>query len=115
MERIISETPQKWVIIKFTDLSKDPQQSHTKVFGSWAGSYLEGDSWRLNSGIKSIDEDEEYYYINGHSGSCYKCKKGMYGTISSYSETVLNNILSKSTETMKIELMDESIVKTLLK
>ena len=46
----ISETPDKWVIIK---IGSDSESSF-KVFGSWAGGYLDGDRWRLNSGITKI-------------------------------------------------------------
>ena len=70
----ISETPDKWVIIKIGSGS----ESNFKVFGSWAGGYLDGDRWRLNSGITKIEEDQDNYYFYGWSGSCYQChKKGM--------------------------------------
>lgn len=29
----------------------------------------------MNSGITSVEEDEEYYYFKGESGSVYKCWK----------------------------------------
>ena len=42
-----------------------------------SGGYGGGDSWRMNSGIKSFTEDDEYYYFKGLSGSVYKCYKQM--------------------------------------
>lgn len=64
--------PDNWVIIKI-DNKKDP--IFYKVLGGWSGGYLDGNSWRMNSGIVSIKEDDEYYYFGGSSGSVYKCFK----------------------------------------
>lgn len=50
-----------------------------KVLGGWAGGYLHGDSWRLNSGIERCEQDGDYYKFYGSSGSCYTCHKEMYG------------------------------------
>jgi len=66
--------PDKWLLIKIG--GTDP---HYRVFGSWSGGYLGSDEWRMNSGIVRVEEDDEYYYFYGHSGSQYKCAKGMYG------------------------------------
>lgn len=67
-------TPNHWMLIKIT--GKDP---HYKVFGSWSGGYLDGDEWRMNSGItKMIKEDDHYLFI-GSSGSTYACHKDTYG------------------------------------
>ena len=66
--------PDKWMIIRIE--GTDP---HFRVFGSWSGGYLDGDSWRLNSGIESVVEDGNYYNFIGHSGSVYRCHKEMYG------------------------------------
>ena len=35
--------------------------------------------WRINSGIKSITEHEDFYDIHGFSGSTYRCYKDRYG------------------------------------
>ena len=66
--------PDKWLLIKFG--GTDP---HYRVFGSWSGSYLDGDSWRMNRGITRVEEDGDYYKFFGSSGSCYRCHKEMYG------------------------------------
>ena len=89
--RFPSETPDRWVIVKLG--GKDP---HHRVFGSWAGGYLSGDRWKMNSGIVRVEEDNENYYFYGHSGSCYKCHKKCYGIMTSYSRSVLDNIIEKS-------------------
>jgi hypothetical protein len=66
--------PDKWLLIKIG--GTDP---HYRVFGSWSGGYLDGDSWRMNSGITRVEEDGDYYKFFGSSGSCYRCHKEMYG------------------------------------
>lgn len=48
-----------------------------KVLAGWQGGFFSTDSWRLNSGIKSVRVSEfpeyfEYEFI-GYSGSIYNC------------------------------------------
>ena len=72
----------RWVIIKV-------DEDLHKVFGMWYGSYLCGESWRLNSGIVKVEEDgEDHYLFHGESGSIYRCHKEAYGT-SGYGSCVL--------------------------
>jgi len=92
-ERNISETPDRWVVVKIDNNLDTP---FYKVFATWAGGYLDGDRWKLNSGIKSVESDEDYYYFMGHSGSCYKCHKKGYGTATSYGEGVLQNMIENA-------------------
>lgn len=66
--------PDNWVIIKF--YGSDP---HYRVLTGWSGSYTTGDSWRMNSGITRVEEDEHVYRFYGSTGSCYECDKMMYG------------------------------------
>lgn len=66
-------TPDNWVIIKIT--GSDP---HYRVLAGWSGGYLDGDSWRMNSGITDVTEDEDAYYFSGSSGSTYRCWKESY-------------------------------------
>ena len=87
----VSDTPDKWVIV---GIAVDDSRIF-KVFGSWVGSYLDGDTWRMNSGIKAVTEDDHYCYFEGMSGSCYKCLKSRYGVATSYSQGVLNDIVEK--------------------
>jgi hypothetical protein len=92
-ERNISETPDKWVVVKIDNSLDTP---FYKVFATWAGGYLDGDRWKLNSGIKSVESDDDYYYFIGHSGSCYKCHKKGYGTATSYGEGVLMDMIKNA-------------------
>jgi hypothetical protein len=50
----------------------------------------------MNSGIKSVESDDDYYYFIGHSGSCYKCHKKGYGIAGSYGECVLNDMIENA-------------------
>lgn len=81
----ISEEPERWIILRMPE--------GYKVFGSWAGGYLNGDRWKVNSGIVRVDSDDDYYYFHGHSGSCYKCHKEAYGTIAFNNKATLANII----------------------
>jgi len=70
--------PDKWVVVKIT---RDGVPDLYKVFGSWYGGYLDGDSWRMNSGIERVSFDGERYNFHGFSGSTYSCSiaDGSYG------------------------------------
>jgi hypothetical protein len=63
-------TPDSWQIIKI-----NTTPSLYKILGGWSGSYLHVDSWRINSGIKTYIEHDEYISFIGHSGSVYNCHK----------------------------------------
>ena len=66
--------PDRWMLIKITG-----DNPHYRVFGSWHGGYLDNDSWRMNSGITSMIEEDDHYLFIGASGSTYACHKDMYG------------------------------------
>lgn len=71
--------PDKWVLVHF-DKGKDP---HYRVFGSWSGSFLEGDEWRLSSGVTHVDNDVEnpnVLIVTNSSGSKYIVPVNNYGT-----------------------------------
>ena len=65
--------PDRWLIVKIND-------DLYKVFATWVGGYLQSDSWKMNSGIARVDEDDEYYNFYGYSGSVYSCRKTSYGS-----------------------------------
>ena len=84
-------TPDKWVVVKIT--GKDTPPVH-KVFACWYGGYLDGDSWKLNSGITRAYEEGHCFMFDGSSGSTYVCHKADYGT-NMYGQGVLNNLIDK--------------------
>lgn len=65
--------PDNWVVVKVK--GDDP---HYRVLAGWSGGYLDGSSWRLNSGITKVEEDGDYLNFYGSSGSFYKCHKESY-------------------------------------
>ena len=60
-----------------------------RVFCSWSGGYLDGDSWRLNSGVRTVRVDEGNYIIN-EGGSEYLLGLHNYGRISAYNGGTLS-------------------------
>jgi len=62
-----------WVIIKLKG-----DVPHYRVLAGWSGGYTTGDSWRMNSGITKVEEDDSAYYFSGSSGSTYRCGKESY-------------------------------------
>jgi len=101
---IMSETPDYWLVIKITSL--DNSQTTYKVFATWYGSYLSGESWRLNSGIKSVALVDDFYIFTGYSGSQYHCHKNGYGN-TGYGTSVLSNLIAKSAALSNIEIMNK--------
>lgn len=68
-------TPDTWVVLKIQHNS----ETLYKVLAGWSGGYLDGDSWRMNSGIAEVKADSDgYFFFYGSSGSCYQCHKHSY-------------------------------------
>lgn len=89
-------TPDKWLLVKIT--GTDP---HYRVFGSWYGDFVNGDSYRLNSGIKSVTQDGNNYIFHGATGSEYICHREMYGA-HMYGMSVLDRLVKNSGDKMEI-------------
>jgi len=83
--------PDRWLMVRFSNDGK----VHYRIFATWLGGYLGGDSWQLNSGIVFITETDDYYSFGGTSGSLYVCRKNSYGS-SGYGFGVLGNLITKS-------------------
>jgi len=69
----VEHNPDNWVVFYI-----DGDEPHYRVLAGWSGGYLNGDAWRINSGIVKAEEDEHFFYFYGSSGSCYKCHKYAY-------------------------------------
>ena len=75
--RMREYTPHNWVVLKIKEGKYD--RGFYKVLAGWSGGYLDGDSWRMNSGINLVFEPEDGLLdFYGHSGSCYHCHRGNY-------------------------------------
>lgn len=97
-------TPDKWLVVKIE--GKNVPLTY-KVFACWYGGFLNGDSWKMNSGIKKVTSKRGYYEFEGYSGSVYKCNKKCYGA-NMYGMGVLNNFIDKAKEVDTIiEVLDE--------
>lgn len=70
-------TPDNWVVIK---IRPDNSEPFYKILGGWSGGgYLDGDSWRMNSGITRVDDADDHLFFYGSSGSVYQVNKKSYG------------------------------------
>lgn len=87
-------TPDKWVVVK---IQGGEFPLTYKVFACWYGGYLNGDSWKMNSGITKVTKEEDFYLFEGYSGSVYKCHEKTYGS-NNYGASILLNIIKKSDE-----------------
>lgn len=68
--------PDSWVIVR---LPEQNGKTYYKVLGGWSGGYLDGSSWRLNSGITRFEDNEDgTFSIFGESGSEYEVRSTAY-------------------------------------
>jgi hypothetical protein len=104
-----THNPDRWVIVG--------DGSNFKVLGGWSGGYLDGDSWRLSSGLERIEEDGDYYLMHNYSGSVYKCHKngegmimimsGIFSQLKEQSSTVETYTVDKFNEIQNAKVSDE--------
>ena len=94
--------PDKWVIIKITTA----EETLYKVAASFCGDYTHGDSWKINSGIVSVKETDDYYDFIGYSGSVYRCYKQSYG-LSVLTAGVVQSFTEQLPYSMSVEVLPE--------
>lgn len=95
------EQPDSFVIIKI-------QTEHDiiyRLFSCWYGGYLDGDRWRLNSGITKIEKDGEHFIVYGNSSTVYKIHPDQYNKLTSYCSNVLNEAIN-SQQNVKCEIIN---------
>lgn len=83
--------PDKWMVLEINH----NDEKFYRVFASWAGSYLEGQSWRMSTRVCSITEEGDYLLFRNESGSVYKCHKEMYGACG-YSASALAHMIDQA-------------------
>lgn len=77
---------------QFIRISSDQDKEIvTKLFAVWTGGYLDGASWKINSGITKIVKEDGMYYVHGCSGSVYAIPIEQ-PPMTSYGASVLNDI-----------------------
>lgn len=92
--------PDNWVIVHMK--GDDP---HYRVLAGWSGGYTTGSSWRMNSGIVKVIEEDDHYLFVGSTGSTYACHKDMYG-LRMNNVYVWNQLEERYGD--KVELLDEN-------
>jgi len=65
-----------------------------KLFRSYDGGFAIGESWMLNSGCTKIIPVDDYYVVQGYSGSMYYIRKEK-GILNSYTNGVYRSIIKK--------------------
>jgi hypothetical protein len=90
-------TPDGWMLVKIN--GDDP---HYRIFGSWAGGYVDGDSWRMNSGITDCKKEGDTFEFYGYSGSVYIVHKNTYGKLTMHNWGMLKKYCDNSAGTMEI-------------
>jgi len=96
--------PDKFAIIKIITA----EDTIFKVFASFYGGYLNGDSWKINSGIDKVHQIEGMLCFVGYSGSEYCCHPSTYG-LSAYSSSILNRLISEAKDAgFTIELLEDT-------
>jgi len=90
--------PAGWVILKFIP---EEEKCFYKIFGTWRGSFLNGDSWRLSSGsteFPTLSECGLFWIWPQYSGSTYELPINEEDGYTFYTGGVLENIIAKSSE-----------------
>lgn len=98
--------PDSWVILRFE--SKE-YGAVDKVLAAFIGGYTQGNSWKLSSGIVSVDYSEGIYTMPQASGStyvCYENSERLSGMISGIYDGFLKQ-LEGTGSTAKLILMQD--------
>lgn len=95
-------TPDCWVILK---LQSKKHGIVYKILAGWYGGYLNGDSWKLNSGITKVIKHKHYYEFFGSSGSVYKCHKETE-RMSGLTSDMYMSFKNQETDDIKIDIIE---------
>ncbi len=93
--------PDSWIIVEI----KHEGESIRKVLGGWSGGYLDGDSWRLSSGITNVEDCQDHYKIDNESGSTYYCNKESQ-RISMIIQGTLNNLKRDTPDGCSVDVIE---------
>ena len=92
--------PDYWQVIS---IQKENCKPVYKVFATFLGGYTEGDAWRLNSGIVTVErvktENTDRLHFAGSSGSQYACgyNEGSYRT-NAFSGGILKRLIDNAAD-----------------
>jgi hypothetical protein len=93
--------PDRWVVLEINN----GKETLNKVFAGWYGGYLDGDSWKLNSGNVKEEEFDDRWEFTGYSGSTYVCYKEKYG-LSGYMSSILTGWESAVKEPLSVKILE---------
>jgi len=93
--------PDSWVVLKIVN----EDETLYKVLAGWSGGYLDGDSWRMNSGITKATIGGNHAVFEGASGSRYRCHRDGY-RLTMATSGVYNQLKEKFGDA--VELMPEA-------
>lgn len=99
--------PDVWVIVKISATGEDTVY---KILAGWYGGFAGSNSWKLSSGITSVEVDPDFpEQTNYHqsSGSTYICHKGSYGFSSMTSGMFSNWVKQGLDHNFTIEAMPQ--------
>ena len=101
--------PDRWVVVEFDSPN---HETIRKVLASWYGGFANGDSWKLSSGITSVDYEGDLIHFHNHSGSVYTVHKESTG-MSSYTSGVYQNWVTeaKKMNGVNLKLVTEEYIK----
>lgn len=82
-------SPDVWVIVKIAAVGEEPIY---KILAGWYGGFAGSNSWKLSSGITTVERDDEFNQTHYHqsSGSTYVCHADSY-KFSSMTQNMFNN------------------------
>lgn len=95
--------PDAWVVVELS--GTDVPKTYHRILAGWYGGYLNGDSWKMNSGITKIVKHENYYEVHGDSGSVYNCPK-QAERFSSYMMSVFSNFAAQNCKEITLAHVD---------
>lgn len=85
--------PDRWVILEATFTPGTVKM----ILSGWIGGYLSGESWRMSSPIKNIQEFDDRYELDTETGSEYICYKKRYG-LTGYTSSILSTYQKQQPE-----------------
>ena len=74
------QVPDNWTLMKVTD--------GYKIAAGWSGGYLDGDAWRLSSGVTTVEDEGKSWLVGNISGTAYRLFKGGERLSMAYSHIV---------------------------
>lgn len=92
-------TPDYWKVIKVTN--NETKEFHYRVICSWSGSYMWGSSWKISSGIETMEDRVDTYESKQTSGSVYILRKTREG-ISGIMEGILSQYSGLPEQTIEV-------------